>query len=115
MSSRPDPSVIPFFLFLPLYFLPLDIYLGIHLSAYPYIDVSIYLFYLPDLLSLAVRSPASGVYRYFHSLLCLYFGTFVFPLLLPGHVLFLHKQPPAIPVKSFFLNGSTSQCVRAAT
>lgn len=43
---RSDPSVLPFFLFLPLYFLPLDIYPGIHLSAYPYIDVSIYLFYL---------------------------------------------------------------------
>lgn len=96
-----DPRMLLFFLFLLLYFLPLDIYLGIHLFAYSYIDVSIYLFYLPDLLFLSVRPPASGVYRYFHSFFCFYFGTFVSPLLFPMHVLFLYKQPTAIPVKSF--------------
>lgn len=66
-SCRPDLSTLPFFLFLLLYFLPFDVYLGIHLSAYPYIDVSIYLFYLLDLLSLSVRSPLefTGTFIYF--------------------------------------------------
>lgn len=100
---RPDPSVLPFFLFLPFYFPSLDIYLGIHLSAYLYIDVSIYLFYLPDLLFLAVRShlPLEFTGTLSFTPLSL-FWNFVFPLLFPGHILFSRQQPKAIVPLNLF-------------
>lgn len=78
-SRRPDSSALPFFLLLLFCFLSLDIYLRIYLSPYPYIDLSIYLFYVPDFLSLVCLSP-NFTSAFVRAFVPLYFPSSVFTI-----------------------------------